>query len=133
MKLNPARKIDLTKIWKRSQTTNSPSNHIISSQTLSSQVQTDTNQSSQGTTEPVIASSFPISPQTTLIAQSNITPSRNNFENQTTHQVSPNIQHRITQFLTNSRRSTYNETEVENSPLRRRNLRPRSNFINYHE
>ena len=132
MKLNPARKIDLAKIWKCSQTTNSSSNHIISSQTLSSQVQTGTNQSSQGTREPVIASSFPTSPQTTLIVQSNITPSRNNFENQITHQVSPNIQNRITQFLTNSRRSTYNQNEIENSPLRR-NLRPRNNSINYHE
>ena len=135
LKLNPARKIDLTEIWKPSQKTNSSqSSHISSSQTLSNPVQTSTTQSSQGTTESLIASSFQPSPQTNLIAQTGIiTPSRTNYENQTTHQVSPSIQHRITQFLTNSRRSTYTETQLENSQSRRRNLRPRINSINYHE
>ena len=135
LKLNPARKIDLTEIWKPSQKTNSSqSSHISSSQTLSNSVQTSTTQSSQGTTESLIASSFQPSPQTNLIAQTGIiTPSRTNYENQTTHQVSPSIQHRITQFLTNSRRSIYTETQLENSPLRRRSLRPRNNLINYHE
>ena len=54
---------------------------------------------------------------------------------QTIHYVSPNIQNRITAFLSNNRNSNNNDTNNQdrlnnNTPIRR-NLRPRRNIINY--
>ena len=124
LKLIPERKIDLSKSFRYS-------NHF---QTLSSQPNQSPisqTQSSLETTENLIASSSQPSSMTTL--SNNTSPMITDI--QTIHYVSPNIQNRITAFLSNNRNSNNNDTNNQdrlnnNTPIRR-NLRPRRNIINY--
>ena len=99
LKLNPERTINLSEISRPFQESRSHS---------SRQIQNGSTQSSLGSYESLIASSFQPSPQTTLITQPNVTAQFNDI--QITNHVSPNIQQRINQFLSNSQRHTYTET-----------------------
>ena len=66
---------------------------------------------------------------TSSLTPINNRPSTINFNDHlVTHRVSPNIQHRITQFLQNNR----SETTINVSPTRR-SLRPRNHSLNYRE
>ena len=122
LKLNPERIINLSEI---SKPFHEPRSYN------SSEVQTSLSQSSLGSSESLIASSSQPSPQTTLITQPNVPAQFSDIL--ITNQVSPNIQQRINQYLSNSQRHTYTETQQNTPPIRRRNLRPRAYLIDYRE
>ena len=99
------------------------------------QTQAQSNQSDQPSlsqtqsshdTQNLIASSFQLPSMTTLA--NNISP---RIPDHTFHNVSPNIQDRITAFLSNNRNNN-NRIQLNDTPVRR-NLRPRNNTISYIE
>ena len=120
LKLIPERKVNLLDNFiniNKSQSLSSQSDQSSLSQT----------QSSHETIQNLTASSSQLSSMTSL--SNNTSPIIHNIS-QTTHSVSPNIQNRITAFLSYNRNNSNNRVQLNDTPVRR-NLHPRNNPISY--
>ena len=129
LKLNPHRKVDLDKIFRppdQAKFVQNNSSHSNSSR-LNLSFESSHILSASSSQLPQTSSSTPVNYRSSTPV--NYRSPTISFNDQlVTHTVSPNIQHRITQFLQNNR----NETSLHHSPVRR-SLRPRNHSLNYRE